>query len=194
MSRQIGITGGIGSGKTTVCKIFVVLGIPVYYADVSAKQLMNSDPELKQQIIDRFGSAVYDPRLNPQALAGLVFDDTKALEDLNALVHPAVLNDYSSWYKTKKKEAPYVIKEAALLYESGSHEQLDEIIVVEADAETRIRRVMDRDGINRAAVEARMSKQDDSIAARADHLIHNDDSTPLIPQVLALHQKFLKQN
>ena len=193
--RQVGVTGAMGSGKSTVCKIFVVLGIPVYYADDRAKSLMNRHEPLRRAIQSKFGDQSYDVsgKLDTQYMAHKVFDDTEALEQLNALVHPHVFADYKQWSE-QQGPTPYIVKEAALLYESGSFKTLDQMIVVDAPLELCISRIMARDDIPREAILARMKRQDDpaSKVARADHVIHNDNETPLIPQVLALHERFIK--
>ncbi len=188
---QIGITGGIGSGKTTVCRIFEVLGVPVYYADDRAKQLMVKDPDLIQGIREAFGEESYtkDGKLNRAHLANIVFNDKSKLNILNGLVHPAVAKDGLLWHE-KNKNVPYTLKEAALLYEAGSYKMMDKIIVVTAPREVRIQRVLKRDKTTREAVEARMDKQmpQEEKEQRADFLIHNDSIELLIPQVMKIHQ------
>ena len=189
---KIGLTGGIGSGKSTVAKVFEVLGIPVYYADDAAKKLMNEDAALKQKIKLQFGESVYDnEQLNKKALADIVFNDPEKLALLNALVHPATLKDVESWIQSQS--SPYIIKEAALIFESGAHQNLDYVIGITAPAPLRIQRTMQRDGITREAVVARMDKQmDDTIKMKlCDFVITNDEQEMLLPQVLALHDKLL---
>ncbi|MBK8494668.1 MAG: dephospho-CoA kinase [Chitinophagaceae bacterium] len=189
---KIGLTGGIGSGKSTVAKVFEVLGIPVYYADDAAKKLMNEDAALKQKIKLQFGESVYDnEHLNKKALADIVFNDPEKLALLNALVHPATLKDAESWMQSQS--SPYIIKEAALIFESGAHQNLDYVIGITAPAPLRIQRTMQRDGITREAVVARMDKQmDDTIKMKlCDFVITNDEQEMLLPQVLALHDKLL---
>jgi len=189
---KIGLTGGIGSGKSTVAKVFEVLGIPVYYADDAAKKLMNEDAALKQKIKLQFGESVYDnEQLNKKALADIVFNDPEKLALLNALVHPATLKDVESWMQSQS--SPYIIKEAALIFESGAHQNLDYVIGITAPAPLRIQRTMQRDGITREAVVARMDKQmDDTIKMKlCDFVITNDEQEMLLPQVLALHDKLL---
>lgn len=195
---QIGITGGIGSGKSLVCRIFSCLGIPVYDADRRAKDIMTTDGILISQIKKEFGDLSYDEKgnLNRTYLASAVFGNEKELERLNALVHPRVGEDYKNWYQQVKNQAPYVLKEAALLFESGSYRLLDKIIVVFAPAELRIKRVMERDP-QRTESQIRhiINRQypDDEKMKRADYIVTNDESLLLIPQILSLHQRFQKE-
>lgn len=189
---KIGLTGGIGSGKSTVAKIFEVLGIPVYYADDAAKRLMNDDVDLQKKIKEAFGDSVYsDGLLNKKQLAAIVFNNPVKLNLLNKLVHPATLKDAALWMN--KQEAAYTLKEAALIFESGAQQGLDYVIGVAAPAPLRIQRTMQRDGLTREEVIARMNKQlDESIKMKlCDFVIKNDEQEMLLPQVLALHQKLL---
>lgn len=193
---KVGITGGIGSGKTTVCKIFEKrYGIPVYYADHRAKFLMNHNPQLKAAIKSEFGNKVYhqNGRLHRAQLAKVVFNDGSKIKILNALVHPAVAKDSISWMKEKLKNHTYCLKEAALLFESKSAKELDKIIVVHADTEERIRRVIKRDKTTRKAVLARMSKQMDQKEKikRADFLIENMKKSELNVIVEKIHLQLL---
>ena len=189
---KIGLTGGIGSGKSTVAKVFEVLGIPVYYADEEAKRLMNEDEVLKEKIQELFGAESYtNGLLNRKYIADIVFHDPKKLEQLNALVHPLTINDANNWLQ--QQTTPYAIKEAALIFETGIHEYLDYVIGVYAPAPLRIQRVMERDNISLEAVMARMSKQmDEEEKMRlCNFVINNDEQQLLIPQVLALHEKLM---
>ena len=159
---KIGITGGIGSGKSTVCRLFEKLEIPVYYADDRAKLLMHEDAVLRQQLIEVFGSNVFrtDGTLDRGYLSGIVFKDPRQLTKLNAIVHPAVFEDAKAWQTLQaQKGCLYTLKEAALLYETGSYKSLDKIIVVTAPESVRIQRVMARDKIGKEAVLARINKQ-----------------------------------
>lgn len=189
---HLGITGGIGSGKTTVCKIFETLGIPIYYADERAKHLMSHDPALVAGIIELFGiEAFLEPHiLNRAHIAQVAFNDKEKLTQLNALVHPAVAKDGMAW-QAAQKDVPYTLKEAALLYESGSYRSLDKIIVVTAPLELRIQRVIARDGAKREDVEARISKQmpEEEKVKRADFVIYNDGQQALLPQVIGIHRR-----
>lgn len=185
---KVGITGGIGSGKTTVCRIFEMLNIPVYYADDRAKWLMQNDPSLKENIITLLGKDAYlsEGVLNRAYIGKKVFSDKKLLEKLNKLVHPAVFLNGQNWFA--EQTTPYAIKEAALFYETGSYQQMDKMIVVTADREERIRRVMLRDGLEREAVEARMDKQlpEKEKIEKADYVIYNDGRELLIPKIFEI--------
>lgn len=195
MAKRIGITGGIGSGKTTACKIFELLDIPVYYADDRAKWLMQHDDRLIEQIKHGFGDAAYnkDGTLDRAYLAGIVFQDKSKLEQLNSIVHPAVRVDGLNW-EAKHTATAYTLREAALLYESGIYKVLDHIITVTAPEEVRIERVMRRDSVDRAAVKARIDKQwpESKKVQLADFLIHNDGQQSLIQQVYHIHQQLTK--
>jgi dephospho-CoA kinase len=189
---KIGITGGIGSGKSTVAKVFEVLGIPVYYADAAAKRLMNENEEMKQKIKLQFGDEVYkNGKLDKKYLANIVFASPEKLALLNAFVHPATLKDAEKWMQNQT--TAYTLKEAALIFESGAQQNLDYVIGVTAPAPLRILRTMQRDGITREEVIARMDKQmDETIKMKlCDFIIKNDEQELLIPQVLALHEKLL---
>lgn len=191
---KIGITGGIGSGKSTISRIFEVLGIPVFYADEHAKRVMIEDAILIDAIKSNLGTQAYfdDGSLNRKYIADIVFNDATQLAKLNAIVHPATFRAFDIWIKNVK-QSPYILKEAALLFESGAHLQCDKTIMVYAPLEMRINRVIVRDGITRADVECRNNKQfDDELKLKmADYVIRNDDTALVIPQVLALHQQFL---
>ena len=195
---QIGITGGIGSGKSLVCKIFQHLGVPVYDADSHAKKLMTTDGILVSGIKKEFGDLSYnaDGSLNNVYLANHVFRDEKKLQVLNSLVHPRVANDYKNWV-LQNSATDYVLKEAALLFEAKSNQQLDKIIVVSAPEELRIKRVLSRDKHRsveqiKGIVEKQMPE--DEKLKRADYIIVNDETKPVIPQVLDLHAKFTSGN
>ena len=193
MVLKVGLTGGIGSGKTTVAKIFQLLGVPVYYADEASKKLYHSNHELIQQIKAAFGEAIYtDNLLNRKVLAEIVFKHPEKLTLLNSLVHPLTLKDASLWME--KQSAPYIIKEAALLFEAGSAEGLDFIIGITAPQHLRIKRVMERDGISRSDVLNRMERQiDDTIKMRlCDIVIYNNEQQLLIPQIIRLHEQLLE--
>ncbi len=192
---KIGITGGIGSGKSTISKVFEVLGIRVFYADDAAKQVMTNDPILINALKQTFGDEAYfsDGSLNRKYIAGIVFSNPDELAKLNAITHPAVFRAFDQWL-TQVKDVPYVMKEAALMFESGSSKLCDKNILVYAPLELRINRVMSRDGLSRVEVESRNARQftDEQKLKLTDYVITNDDSQLVIPQVLALHQQFLQ--
>lgn len=193
---KIGITGGIGSGKTTICQIFEILGTSVFYADTVARQIMINDPVLIEGVKDKFGSESYfdNGTLNNKYIAAIVFNNTMELEKLNALVHPAVFRAFDNWIKQIPKHVPYVLKEAALLFESGSFKMCDKNILVIAPEILKIKRVTERDGVTDDQVRARIDKQftDEQKRLLADHIIHNNEQSSLITQVFKLHEVFLK--
>lgn len=192
----VGVTGGIGSGKSTVCKVFSLLGIPVYSADDRAKWLMANDPILKSEIKAAFGKQSFlpDGSLNRSFLAEKVFQDPENVKQINALVHPAVGKDFSDW--ANSQTAPYVIKEAALLFESGSAHQLDFVIQVSSPLKIRIARILMRDPhrseeqINHIIDQQMPDEQKNELA---DFVIKNTENKLLIPQVLEIHQKLCSE-
>ena len=192
---KVGITGGIGSGKTTVCKIFEMLGIPVFYADTVSRNLVQQNPEVIAAIKTSFGNGIYqDALLNTKALAKIVFNDPEKLRKLNSIVHPSVFRMFNEWI-AKHTGYAYVLKEAALIFETNAHLTLDAVIVVTAPDSMRIKRVMQRDGAPEADVQQRMKQQMPEAEKRkqATFIIHNDESELLIPQILAIHKKLLLQ-
>jgi dephospho-CoA kinase len=193
---QVGITGGIGSGKSTVALIFRTLEIPLYDADSHAKELMTTDGNLINDIKREFGSLSFTPNgeLNRRYLAGEVFGNPDKLNRLNALVHPRVAENYRAWLDRQKAlKRPYIIKEAALLLDPNVKPTPDHIIVVTAPDHLRMERVMHRDKREREEVlnimERQMNQED--MVRKADFVINNDGISPLIPQVIELHQKFI---
>ena len=188
---KIGLTGGVGSGKTTVSKIFASLGVPVFYADDIAKKLMNEDTILKQEIINLFGEEAYTETLNRKYIADIVFNDAFKLEQLNALIHPRTIEAANKWMQEQTK--PYVIKEAALMFEAGASTNLDYIIGVYAPQHLRINRVMKRDKFTKEQVLERINNQiDENIKVKlCDFVIVNDEQQAVLPQVINLHKKFL---
>ena len=190
---KIGLTGGIGSGKTTVAKIFASLGVPVFYADDVAKKIMNEDENLKKKIIHLFGDDAYkSDTLNRAFIANIVFKNAFKLEQLNALVHPLTIEAANTWMKQQLQ--PYVIKEAALMFEAGAGKNLDYIIGVCAPQALRIKRVMNRDNISREKILLRIDKQlDETLKMKlCDFVIVNDEQQPLLPQIEKLHQRFVR--
>jgi dephospho-CoA kinase len=195
---QIGITGGIGSGKSLLCKIFYSLGVPIYDADSHAKKLMTTDGILVDQIKKEFGTLSYHENgdLNKRFLSEVVFNDEVNLKKLNALVHPRVAIDYSRWL-TGYQKCTYIVKEAALLFESGSFKALDKIIVVTAPEQLRVIRVLKRDP-QRTETEVRKiignQMAEEEKLKRADYVVQNNDVELVLPQVLKLHERFLTMN
>ncbi len=192
---MIGVTGGIGAGKSVVCQVFSHLDVPIYDADSRARSLMTDNEELIQEIKATFGEESYDggSSLNRQYLAERVFSNEAERLKLNALVHPRVGEDFALWVK-ENKDYPYVIKEAALLIESGSVKELDRLIVVLAQPETRVRRVLMRDAHrSKAEVESIIEKQlsQSQFKKHADYVINNDEDQPILKELLKLHREFL---
>lgn len=192
---KIGITGGIGSGKTTVCKVFETLGVPVFYADQMAKQLMVTDVNLIAAVKNAFGEQTYASNgvLNRKHLADIVFNHKNALAQLNALVHPAVFSAFDAWSEKAALSAPYVLKEAALLFESGSYTSCDHTVLVTSPLSVKLSRVTKRDLVSVQEVMSRMDKQftDEQKIKLANFIIHNTEDHSIILQILALHQQFL---
>lgn len=189
----VGLTGGIGSGKTTVAKVFRVLGIPVFEADLAGHRLLAEDRSVIEAIAKRFGNEVLGAQgIDRQALARLVFHDHDALQTLSAIVHPAVRQAFRNWAELQR--SVYVVMEAAVLVESGGHSSLDRLLVVNAPEELRIQRTVKRDGTSREAVLARMRNQaTDRIRLAAAHwVIDNNDRDLVIPQVVAAHEALVK--
>jgi dephospho-CoA kinase len=189
--KVVGVTGGIGSGKSVVCKAFSVLGIPVYDSDARAKDIMATDIAVIKAISQLLGNDAYSGGiLNRAFISKRVFKDPELLLKLNAIVHPAVAHDFNSW-ASEQKNVPYVIREAAILFESGASKQTDVIISVVAPAALRIQRVMQRDGRDESQVRDIISKQmtDKERIIRSDFVIVNDDLQMVLPQVLEIHQE-----
>lgn len=195
--KIVGVTGGIGSGKSIVCRIFEQLGIPVYEADSAAKQLYDKYPELKESIKELVSAEAIDKngQINRKKLAEIVFNDDEKLSVLNKLVHPLVKWDFKNWADTHKGY-PYLIKEAAILFESGSNENCDKIISVLSPMDLRVERIRTRDKKTKAEIEKIISKQlsDEELIKRSDFIIYNDEKQMLIPQVLSIHQAILKSS
>lgn len=189
--KKIGLTGGIGSGKSMVAEIFSRMGVPVFISDDVAKELQEEDEEVRQAISGVFGKEIYSGHtLNRGKLAEIVFADKKKLEQLNAIVHPAVGKAFEKFCE-QNSNAKYVLKESAILYEIGDDKNLDAMIVVTAPDELRIKRVMLRDGIEKEAVLKRMKNQvkQEEKAGKANYVIVNDEQQLLIPQVFAVNEK-----
>jgi len=190
---RAGITGGIGSGKSTVCRVFELLGIPVYYADAEAKKLLDTLP-IRSALLENFGKELLDgEQVNRKKLAALVFNDPAKLALFNSIVHPAVKKHFLDWCDAHS-DAPYVLKEAAILFESEAYKQVEKVITVTAPAEVRMARVMKRDGATREDVEKRIASQlsDEEKIKRSDFVLLNDEEQLLIPQIIRIHEA-LKQ-
>ncbi len=191
---KIGITGNIGSGKTTVSQLFEILGIPVFYSDTEAKKVMVTDVQLISAIKGHFGEEAYfaDGSLNRKLIAGVVFNNDAELQKLNSLVHPAVFRAFEQWV-LQYPDAPYVLKEAAVLFESGSYKDCDYTIIVTAPTDMRIARVMKRDNITEIEAQSREVKQmpQEEKQQLASYTITNDNSLLVIPQVLTIHQELI---
>jgi len=189
---KVGITGGIGSGKTTVCKVFETLGIPVYNADTQAKMLMNTDPELKATLQDYFGSGIYhDDILVRHQLAEIIFNDQAALEMVNSWVHPAVVRDFEHWCTLQT--SPYILEEAAIIFESKIAYRFEKVILVTAPDDIRVERVCARDHVTPEIVRKRMINQwpEEKKIALADYIIYNDNVHLIAPQVIVVHKRLL---
>jgi len=192
---KVGLTGGIGSGKSTVAAIFETLGIPVYYADKEAKRLMNEDQGLIQSVKNLLGEESYiNGILNREYIASVVFNEPKKLEQLNQLIHPLTITDSQNWLL--QQSTPYAIKEAALIFESNSESHLDVIIGVTSPESLRIKRVMERDGIDETAVRQRMSRQmsEAEKIKRCDFVINNNESELITPQVIRIHEALINMS
>jgi len=190
----IGLTGGIGSGKTLVSKVFENLGIAVYNSDIEAKLLMNNDSDIINKFKMIFGFEIYDEnnRLNKKKLADLIFNDKNKLNTVNSIVHPAVKKHFTNWVQMQK--SPYVIKETAILFESGIFKDVDKIITVTAPIELRISRLVIRDNSNKKDILERVNNQlnEDYKIKNSDYVIYNDNKQLIVPLILRIHQKILE--
>lgn len=192
---KVGVTGGIGSGKTLVCKVFSVLGIPVFNADQEAKNIINSDKDIKLKLKELFGDDIYsDHGIDAKKLAQLIFNNREAIQRVNSIVHPKVREYFKIWC-LQYDHMPYVIQEAAILFESDAYKQLDFTINVHASEETRLKRVMVRDQISKEKVLERMKNQvnDDVRMKLADFTINNENDTMVLPQILEIHKKLTQK-
>lgn len=190
---KVGVTGGIGSGKTIVCSVFQKLGVPVYNADSNAKYLITSDKAISDFIKKRFGKDLFtNEGLDKKKLADIVFNDPSALNDLNSVVHPAVKKNFNQWLE-KQNKAPYIIKEAAILFESGANRDMDKIITVIAPEPLRIERTIKRDNVSEEEVKKRMSFQssDEYKIQKSDFVISNDGNSLILPQIIQIHKEII---
>ena len=190
---KVGLTGGIGSGKSTVAAIFEVLGMPVYYADAEAKKMMNEDEAIINTIKKIFGEESYQSgKLNREYISSIVFSNPEKLKELNGIIHPATISGALKWMN--QQNSPYSIKEAALIFESYSEKDLDYIIGVTAPEAIRIKRAMLRDNISREKVESRIKEQMNEVEKMnlCNFIINNDETILLIPQVIAIHEQLLQ--
>ena len=188
---KVGLTGGIGSGKTLLSRIFKILRVPVYNSDERAKHLMAHDDSVKELIKNAFGEDVYNKDiLDTKKLSGLVFKDKSKLSALNNIVHPAVFNDFDQWV-SEQSGAPYILKEAALIFESGSFKHLDKVINVSAPEEMRILRVIARDQRSREDIQAIIKNQlsEEDRNKRSDYVIYNDQKQSVLPQLVKIHEE-----
>jgi len=191
---KIGITGGIGTGKTTICKIFETLGIPVFYADEESKKILFHDSDVNEELRTIFGKEIFTEGIpDRKKIADIVFSDREKLEQLNAILHPAVIRKSEEWFHEPKR-APYAIKEAALIFEVGGERNLDKVIVISSPEEISIGRIMKRDNVSEEEVRLRMGNQlaQEVKEKKADFLIVNDDRQMLIPQVMNIHNHLLQ--
>ena len=191
----VGITGGIGSGKSIVARIFKTLGVPVYNSDVRSKELLNTNSKLKSRLIEQFGKEIYTSSgIDRKHFASIIFNDKKLLEISNSIIHPFVKNDFEVWISLQ--DFPYTIKESAILFETDIYKQLDKIVLVTASEELRIKRVVERDQIPEKVVLERIKNQweDAKKILLADFIIINDETELLLPQVLKIHQVLLKSD
>lgn len=191
--KRIGITGGIGSGKSIVCKVFELLGVPVFNADDEAKKLYFVK-EVQDTLIEKYGKDIYlsAHQLNKEKLAEIIFNNPEELKFINALIHPMVALVYKQWCNTYK-HLPYTLKEAAILFESGAYKEMDKVITVSAPKEIRIKRIMKRDNFSRTQVEERLLNQwsEEERRAKADFILYNDDNQLVLPQVIDLHNTLI---
>ncbi len=188
--KKIGITGGIGSGKTYVASVFQSLGIPIFNADIQAKKIMTSSRKLIKLLKEEFGNDIYkDSDLNKEKLASIVFSNSDKLQKLNSLVHPIVKEEFNNW--CKKQTSPYVIKEAAILFESNSHIGLDAVICVSAPLDLRMRRLLNRDDYSKKEIKKRIENQisQEEKEKLSDYIIVNDEKDLLLPKIIKIHKE-----
>lgn len=192
---KLGVTGGIGSGKSLVCNIFTALGTPVYHADERAKILVNTHDEIRKTILKEFGETSFTgSHYNKQYMASIVFKDPKRLQILNSIIHPMVEEDFRKW--CQKHNYYYVVHEAAILFESGAHKHMDYTLLIDAPVNLRIERVTKRDNISKQQVELRIANQwaTDKIREMADWVIVNNGKSLILPQIMEIHNFLIKKD
>ena len=192
---KVGVTGGIGSGKTLVCSAISAMGYPIYNADSQAKHIVDSDPEVVAAIKNLFGDSIYvDGHLNRKKVSSLVFTDQQLLDKLNGIVHPAVAEHFNSWVLSNRSRS-MVVKEAAILFESGAYKGLDKTIVVTAPIEVRIKRIQERDGFDRESIMNRIRNQypQEELVKLSDYVIENDGVKLILPQIVNVINDILKE-
>lgn len=190
--KIIGLTGGIGSGKSVVAKVFQTLGVPVFSADEAGRRVLDDDPAVKQAVINLLGDKAYAKNLPDRAfIASVVFSDPDKLQQLNAIIHPAVGRAFANWFPRQDQNSPYCLREAAILFESGAHKDCHKVICVSAPETIRLERVMQRDGVTGDEVRARMARQmpQQEKESLSDFLISNDGLQAVIPQVMEIHRE-----
>jgi len=190
---KIGLTGGIGSGKSTICEVFKVFGIPVYHSDFEAKILSDTHPKIIKQLCELYGNDIYSGKfLDRKKLAAIIFNNKAELEKVNAIIHPVVFDHFKQW-AAKHIDSPYIIKEVAILFETGADKMVDKIITVSADLDKRIERVIKRDNVCKEDVEARIKNQmsEQEKINSSDFVIYNN-SGPVLAEILGIHEQILK--
>ena len=190
--KKIGITGGIGSGKTYVASVFQSLGIPIFNADIQAKKIMTYSGKLRKLVKEEFGNDIYkDADLNKEKLSSIVFSNSDKLQKLNSLVHPIIKEEFNNWCNSQT--SPYVIKEAAILFESKSHLGLDAVICVSASLELRKKRLLKRENYTEKEIQNRIENQirQEDKEKQSDYIIVNDEKDLLLPQIIKIHEELL---
>jgi len=193
---KVGITGGIGSGKSFICQVFAKLGVPVYYADIAAKELANTDPEIRQSLTSLLGSDIYSgDYLNRSKMASLIFDNKMLLEKINHVIHPKVARHFEFWCDNHSRK-PYIIHESAIIFESQIYSMFDKIITISAPEEVRIQRVIPRCDMNRNKILAIMQNQmpESEKIKRSHYVIINDGRSLILPQVIHIHESLMSFN
>ena len=190
----VGITGNLGSGKSTVCRVFSMLGIPVFNSDEQARIIMNTDPHVRQKLTKLFGDDVYmNNQLNRKLISDIIFNNKNSLKKINSVVHPAVRNTFNQW-RTSHRNFPYIINEAAILVESGGNKDVDKLILVTAPEKLRIERVIKRDkrSVNEIKNITNNQLPDDKKVSFADFIIENNDKKLILPTIIEIHNKLIK--